>query len=774
MLTITSLPWQVMSASSWLLLGVLIFASQWGCRADPPREEPERSLIETPSHFKLDSWEAQLNELRKIQARLLESRGRAALYESTYTASRELEVLASRLPAIAPIIQLKRAEIWASMGRWGHSAEIINTLSMDDAELQREAGRMLISYASKCAHFEEGIELLSQQRSDTKLEELIARSQVKYAAQCKSELAYQQALLKLAEVDPHHLSTSELINLSAQETPERVIQLAQVWERSRLPRVSLSALDLLLQREELPKRARWEARFQRERIAIERIRDGFERSARELKELIKVSGEPGRRARLLLGKAWAKAGRVKKAQQVYRELIQEWKFSEEAKEARFLSAFLHYEQGRYRDALKGFAELCRHKGKLKALKRFPDRAPKSSRLVRNAEWYYAWNLYLTKSRNAAQFLQALIGRGLPTSEEGRRAAYWTAKALSRDGQSDRAAQYRAQLLAAHWGDWYTLLLRAEDPNLSADIKPWPALPTLNPPTRSPLTVAHQEPFKTVSSLSSPRQHLSSQMILIESLAARVEVAQTLQMTHLSASYREKTRAALSAQLRSLQDIDPDLIAWGQSLGLHRELLRWALSHSFQRRKTPPQINEATWWMLMYPRAFSQAVRAASMESGIAQVKLLSFIYKESAFDDKAISPAYAMGLMQLLEKTARALHPKAPPPHLLDPQENVQLGAEYLALLSNRFHDQLPLVAAAYNAGPKSVVKWIERGQRNDERKLDRFVEMIPFREARNYIKRLVSLHCTYALLYDQLSINRCAGSLPLTLNMNVAPGVSF
>ena len=163
-----------------------------------------------------------------------------------------------------------------------------------------------------------------------------------------------------------------------------------------------------------------------------------------------------------------------------------------------------------------------------------------------------------------------------------------------------------------------------------------------------------------------------------------------------------------------------------------------------------------------------------MEAGVAQIKLLSFIYKESAFDTEAISPAYAMGLMQLLEKTARALHPKSPPPNLLNPQENVQLGAEYISLLSNRFHDQLPLIAASYNAGPKSVISWLERGQKNKERKLDRFVELIPFKEARNYVKRLIALHCSYALLYDQLSINRCAASLPLTLNMNVAPGVSF
>jgi soluble lytic murein transglycosylase-like protein len=711
MSTLASSLRQVMSITLWGMIWVLTCSSHWGCQDDTRDTLQEPTPNEESVQFQLNTWGEQLAELQKIQETLVDSSDQLDLQKSRYVALRQLEQLSLRLPTIASIIQLKRAEIWASLGRWRQSTEIINSLSIDETELQLEAGRMLISYASKCEDLEEGIEVLSQQQSDPALEKIIAKARVTYTAQCKSKLSYERALLKLAEIDPHQLSSKELINLSTRKTPEEVIRLAQVWERARLPKVSVHVLGLLLQRKSLTKPVRWDAQFHKERISIERLRDGFKQSARQLQELIKVSGERGRRARLLLGKAWSKLDKIKKAQQVYQELIKEWKFSEESKEARFLSAFLYYEQGQYREALKGFAELCRHKGKLKALKRFPDRAPKSAKMVGNAEWYYAWSLYLTKPRHAAPFLEALIGRGLPTSEEGRRAAYWASKSLARD-QPDRAAQYRAQLLAGHWGDWYALLLRAEDPELSSDIKPWPALPDLNPPARPPLPVIYQHEIQTSKLNALSKTNITSQMTLIESLAARIEVAQTLRFSQLGSSYKKKARAELNVQLRSLQNIEPDLIAWGQTLGFHRDLLRWALAHSFKRRKQPPKINEATWWMLLYPRAFAQAVQSASMEAGVAQIKLLSFIYKESAFDTEAISPAYAMGLMQLLEKTARALHPKAPPPNLLNPQENVQLGAEYISLLSNRFHDQLPLIAASYNAGPTSVISWIERGQK--------------------------------------------------------------
>ena len=772
MSTLTSSPTRMLSAQFWLFMVGLTSLCSLGCHDRSQVNTGKSTQEPTAVRFKLNTWREQLAEVKKIQKALDDASDPISSREIRYQALRELELLASSLPTIAPILELKRAEIWASLGRWRQSMQIVNTLSIDDVEIQRIAGQVLITYASKCEQFEEGIELLSQQQSDRGLERIIARAQVKFTAQCKPPHTHRKALLKLAEIDPHQLSIDELIEISSRESPEEVIRLVQVWERLRLPQASILALKLLLTREGLSKRIRWEARFQRERISIERVREGYQRSARQLMELIKVSGEPGRRARLLLGKAWSKAGKAKKAQRVYRELIQEWKFSEESKKARFRSSFLHYEQGQYRDALKGFAELCRHKGKLKMLNRFPDRAV--NRLIAQAEWYYAWNLYLTKSRHAAPFLEALIGRGLPTSEEGRRAAYWASKALSRD-EPERAAQYRAQLLAGHWGDWYTLLLRAEDPELSADIKPWPTLPEFNPPVRLPLLTASQRTDLTSPQARSlPVRVVNDQPALIESLAARIEIAQELRLSQLSKTYHQRARAEFRAQLRSLQEIEPDLIFWGQSLSFHRELLRWALSHSLKRRKSPPQINEGSWWMLLYPRAFSDAVQTASMEASVAQVKLLSFIYKESAFDASAVSPAYAMGLMQLLEKTARALHPKAPSPNLMDPRENVQLGAEYLALLSNRFHDQLPLVAAAYNAGPNNVISWLERSIQTNERKLDRFVELIPFKEARNYVKRLIGLYCTYALLYDQLSINRCAASLPLTLNMNVEPGVSF
>jgi soluble lytic murein transglycosylase len=108
--------------------------------------------------------------------------------------------------------------------------------------------------------------------------------------------------------------------------------------------------------------------------------------------------------------------------------------------------------------------------------------------------------------------------------------------------------------------------------------------------------------------------------------------------------------------------------------------------------------------------------------------------------------------MQLIPPTAaliaarlegRKIDPKA----LADPNHNIALGAWYLAGLSQRYDGQLPLVMAAYNAGPSAADGWIRRA---DAGGLDMpmFMEEIPYRETRGYVKRVSRSLAVYRMLY--------------------------
>jgi soluble lytic murein transglycosylase len=145
-----------------------------------------------------------------------------------------------------------------------------------------------------------------------------------------------------------------------------------------------------------------------------------------------------------------------------------------------------------------------------------------------------------------------------------------------------------------------------------------------------------------------------------------------------------------------------------------------------------------------------------------------------------------MGLMQLVPRTAQRIHasptfPKAPKTAGLDfragsealfvPNVNVSLGGWYVGELSKRFHAQIPLVGAAYNAGPAEVIKWIGTAKTMDT---DEFVERIPFREARQYVKRLLETRVIYGLLYEEVGLAKAAEWVPLHLDLTVRPGVAF
>jgi len=129
---------------------------------------------------------------------------------------------------------------------------------------------------------------------------------------------------------------------------------------------------------------------------------------------------------------------------------------------------------------------------------------------------------------------------------------------------------------------------------------------------------------------------------------------------------------------------------------------------------------------------------------IEQAIALGLARQESQFDNRAQSSAGALGLMQLMPATAQKVAKSLGQPYeksrlTSDAGYNAQLGSAYLADMLDRF-GALELALAAYNAGPHRVSRWLEengdpRGPRID---MIDWVEMIPFRETRNYVQRVM------------------------------------
>jgi len=122
----------------------------------------------------------------------------------------------------------------------------------------------------------------------------------------------------------------------------------------------------------------------------------------------------------------------------------------------------------------------------------------------------------------------------------------------------------------------------------------------------------------------------------------------------------------------------------------------------------------------------------------------SLIRQESGFNERARSPAGAMGLMQLMPATARRME-RVSRAELFDPRTNIRLGTRYFSSLLERFDGDAELALAAYNAGPERVDLWKKRYPVSN-RAL--FVDLIPFRETRDYVSLIARNYFWYQALY--------------------------
>jgi len=157
------------------------------------------------------------------------------------------------------------------------------------------------------------------------------------------------------------------------------------------------------------------------------------------------------------------------------------------------------------------------------------------------------------------------------------------------------------------------------------------------------------------------------------------------------------------------------------------------------------------WKFSYPRGFWPYVEKYSKKYGLDPFLTYAVIREESRFRSQARSYANARGLMQIIPGTARAISHDLGLRYnrrkLYNPQVNIQMGAYFLSQLIKSFDGSLPLALAAYNGGPNRVARWLKKyGQNVDT---DLFVEEIPFRETRNYVKKVMKSYHGYKRAYS-------------------------
>ncbi len=454
----------------------------------------------------------------------------------------------------------------------------------------------------------------------------------------------------------------------------------------------------------------------------------------------------------------------------------------------FRAAFLSHDGGDYRLAGKLFAEY---------LRRYP-----TDRMRDEARWYAAWSAYrLGELAQAQAQLTHIEAKSAPGPLRDR-ARYWLGRIAMGKKEPDAAAEHFTKLARApntYYGMWAQWRLQDLDkplpmPVASADAshdpprapRAWhiaglpPSVSTASvasddaaraalPPTmlaQASLQEQFNTPVATDWTAGSPNTRLACppqmpQKKLVPTspdwgddafdwthpAALRVQSLLRLGMSDIAASEvgQMPTVAGLPAKAAAFKRAR--LLSHLGSLGA---AFRLVALHFPDILAGPMQGPPRRYFELAYPTVYSELVAGAARDAAVSHWLVYAIMRQESRFDAHAQSAVNALGLMQIMPATGRrvaeALQIKRYHDALLaEPAYNVRFGAWYTAQLLKRFTNHAALAAASYNAGPQVVSRWV---QSRSPLPTDAFIEEIPFKETRMYVKNVMSNLAIYSALY--------------------------
>ena len=155
---------------------------------------------------------------------------------------------------------------------------------------------------------------------------------------------------------------------------------------------------------------------------------------------------------------------------------------------------------------------------------------------------------------------------------------------------------------------------------------------------------------------------------------------------------------------------------------------------------------------LYPFPHQQIVYRYALEHNLSPYLIAAVIRTESKFNQYAVSPKGALGLMQLMPDTATWIagqldYNSFDVKVMNDPETNIRFGSWYLASLRREFGGNEVLILAAYNGGRGNVGQWINKYGWSSSFKE---IEQIPFRETREYVAKVLRAKQRYQELYGR------------------------
>jgi soluble lytic murein transglycosylase len=198
--------------------------------------------------------------------------------------------------------------------------------------------------------------------------------------------------------------------------------------------------------------------------------------------------------------------------------------------------------------------------------------------------------------------------------------------------------------------------------------------------------------------------------------------------------------------------DPDVLmalaTMLNEVGAYHHALRLARARFRDKLERTGGILDPSLWKVAYPTGLIPTIKGQGASS-VDPYLVAAIIREESQYDWQAVSRVGAIGLMQVMPGTANNVAQRLGLPavgrdDLFDQETNIRIGVHYVEQLLEQFSGNVALTIASYNAGPMAVGSWValHRGRSQDE-----FVELIPYQETRQYVKRVLRSYREYIRL---------------------------
>lgn len=362
-----------------------------------------------------------------------------------------------------------------------------------------------------------------------------------------------------------------------------------------------------------------------------------------------------------------------------------------------------------------------------------------------ARWRQGWVLYrIGRFQAAIDVWRSIIER--PNGEWEPQVLYWIARAYGHVGSSN--AQETFQLLCHRYPYTYYCQLAQGRAGIAAMVSP--------DQERRP-----EEAAAVPAVLPSSPDHGQMHDRLHDQLSGQNETSR-LEIERQPAYRRAAELKALGfeqdvvRELTALTDVygndDAAVVSLSVMLseaGAYHHALRLVRSRFRDKlERSGGAIVKDGLWKVAYPTGLISTINMQGVD-GVDPFLVAAIIREESQYDWRAVSRAGAIGLMQVMPATANEVAqyhrlPDVTRDDLFDQETNIRIGVRYVGQLLVRFSGNLVHAVAAYNAGPLAVESWIVAHQGRSD---DEFVELIPFQETKQYVKRVLRSYKEYVRL---------------------------